>query len=161
MCPNFHCNLTVRFTFNCCSRYSGMILKLIYTLLKTVHICSVSAKELSNLYVTTPLKNFPVVYSSRWVFLHFCKKLAVSQRLQKWKRWALTVAGLRISNVMCVYHQKSIYHISANSFCGNYSFLNLTLYTVTFDNNTYRCGNYSREETIQGRKLGIRFVCSL
>ena len=21
MCPNFHCNLTVRFTFNCCSKY--------------------------------------------------------------------------------------------------------------------------------------------
>jgi hypothetical protein len=24
---------------------------------------------------------------------------------------------------------------------------------VTFGNSTYRCGNYSREETIQGRKL--------
>jgi hypothetical protein len=24
---------------------------------------------------------------------------------------------------------------------------------VTFDHSTYRCGNYSREETIQGRKL--------
>ena len=40
------------------------------------------------------------------------------------------------------------YRISANSFCGNYSFLNLT-----FDHSTYRCGNYSREKTIQGRKL--------
>ena len=37
-----------------------------------------------------------------------------------------------------------IYHISANSFRGNYSFLNLTLFTVTFGNSTYRCGNYSR-----------------
>ena len=45
------------------------------------------------------------------------------------------------------------YRISANSFRGNYSFLNLTLFTVTFDHSTYRCGNYSREETIQGRKL--------
>ena len=45
------------------------------------------------------------------------------------------------------------YRISANSFRGNYSFLNLTLCTVTFDHRTYRCGNYSREETIQGRKV--------
>ena len=36
------------------------------------------------------------------------------------------------------------YHISSYS---------LTLCTVTFGNSTYRCGNYSREETIQGRKL--------
>ena len=46
-----------------------------------------------------------------------------------------------------------IYRISANSFRGNYSFLNLTLCTVTFGCSTYRCGNYLREETIQGRKL--------
>merc|ERR1711956_76215 len=45
------------------------------------------------------------------------------------------------------------YRISANSFRGNYSFLNLTLCNVTFKHSTYRCGNYSREETIQGRKL--------
>ena len=25
MCPNFHCNLTVWFTFNCCSKYSWII----------------------------------------------------------------------------------------------------------------------------------------
>ena len=50
-----------------------------------------------------------------------------------------------------------IYRISANSFRGNYSFLNLALFTVTFDLyfiNLNSCrGNYSREETIQGRKL--------
>ena len=34
------------------------------------------------------------------------------------------------------------YRISANSLC-----------TVTFVHSAYRCGNYSREETIQGRKL--------
>ena len=49
------------------------------------------------------------------------------------------------------------YRISANSFRGNYSFLNLALFTVTFDIyfiNLNSCrGNYSREETIQGRKL--------
>ena len=45
------------------------------------------------------------------------------------------------------------YRISPYSFRGNYSFLNLTLCTVTFGNSTYRCGSYSREETIQGRKL--------
>ena len=52
----------------------------------------------------------------------------------------------------------------ANSFRGNYSFLNLALFTVTFDLyfiNLNSCrGNYSREETIQGRKLfaEIRYV---
>ena len=45
------------------------------------------------------------------------------------------------------------YRISSYSFCGNYSFLNLTWCTVTFAHSTYRCGNCSREETIQGRKL--------
>ena len=49
------------------------------------------------------------------------------------------------------------YRISANSFRGNYSFLNLALCTVTFalyliNLNSCR-GNYSKEETIQGRKL--------
>ena len=29
MCPTFHCNLTVRFTFNCCSKYNGC--KLVYS----------------------------------------------------------------------------------------------------------------------------------
>ena len=32
-------------------------------------------------------------------------------------------------------------------------FLNLTLCSVTFGHRTYRCGNYSREEIIQGQKL--------
>ena len=41
-------------------------------------------------------------------------------------------------------------------------FFNSILYTVTFGNSTFRCGNYSREETIQGRKLyeEIRYVLS-
>ena len=51
------------------------------------------------------------------------------------------------------------YRISANSFRGNYSFLNLTLCTVTFGDSTYRCGNYSRKETIQGRKLFAEIRC--
>ena len=29
MCPNFHCNLTEGFTFNCCSKHSWIIIKLI------------------------------------------------------------------------------------------------------------------------------------
>ena len=45
------------------------------------------------------------------------------------------------------------YRISANSFRRKYSFLNLTLWAVTFEYSTYRCRKYSREETIQGRKL--------
>ena len=52
---------------------------------------------------------------------------------------------------------KTTYRISTNSFRGNYSFLNLALFTVTFDLyfiNLNSCRvNYSREETIQGRKL--------
>ena len=58
---------------------------------------------------------------------------------------------------------ESNYRISANSFRGNYSVLNLTLCTVTFAHSTYRCGNYSREETIQGRKLfaEIRYMLLL
>ena len=52
---------------------------------------------------------------------------------------------------------KNTYRISANSFRGNYCFLNLALFTVIFDLyiiNLNSCrGNYSREETIQGRKL--------
>ena len=47
------------------------------------------------------------------------------------------------------------YRISANSFRGNYSFLNLTLCTVTFGHSTYRCGNYSRAETIRGNTVCI------
>ena len=55
------------------------------------------------------------------------------------------------------------YRISSYSFRGNYSFLNLTLCTVTFNHSTYRWGNYSREETIQGRKLyeKIRYVADM
>ena len=29
LCPDFHCNLAVRFTFHCCSKYSLIIVKLI------------------------------------------------------------------------------------------------------------------------------------
>ena len=47
----------------------------------------------------------------------------------------------------------STYCISVTSFHRNYSFLNLTLCAVTFVHSTYRCGNYSSEETIQRRKL--------
>ena len=42
-------------------------------------------------------------------------------------------------------------------------FLNLTLCSATLGHSTYRCGNYSREETIQGRKVfaDIQYlVCS-
>ena len=50
-----------------------------------------------------------------------------------------------------------IYRISANSFRGNYSFLNLVLFTVTFDLyfiNLNSCrGNYSRAETIRGNTV--------
>ena len=39
------------------------------------------------------------------------------------------------------YDQFRYYRISANSFCGNYSFLNLTLCTVTFGYSTHTCKN--------------------
>ena len=57
------------------------------------------------------------------------------------------------------------YRTSANNFRGNHSFLNLTLCTVTFDHSTYRCGNYSREETIRGNTVVVllkisKFQCN-
>ena len=47
--------------------------------------------------------------------------------------------------------------ISVNSFRGIYSFLNLTLCTVTLVtvHTLYRCGNYSREETICGNTVYV------
>ena len=45
------------------------------------------------------------------------------------------------------------YRISANSFHGNNSFLNLSLCTVTLDHSTQRRGNYSRAETIRGNTV--------
>ena len=51
------------------------------------------------------------------------------------------------------------YRISANSFRGNYSFLNLTLCTVTFGlqyiqvRKLFKGGNYSRAETIHGNTV--------
>ena len=53
------------------------------------------------------------------------------------------IQGLRLLLII------SIYRISR----GNYSFLDLTLCTVTFDHSTYRCGNYSRAETIRGNTV--------
>ena len=50
-------------------------------------------------------------------------------------------------NVFIFYEIKSRYRISANSFRGNYSFLNLTLCTVT------KVTVHTGAETIQGRKL--------
>ena len=47
----------------------------------------------------------------------------------------------------------TVYRISSYSFRRNYSFLKLTLCTMTFGYSPYRCRNYSREETIQGRKI--------
>ena len=56
---------------------------------------------------------------------------------------------------------KNTYRISANSFRGNYCFLNLALFTVTFDLyfiNLNSCrGNYSREETIRRNMVCIMY----
>ena len=53
---------------------------------------------------------------------------------------------------------KKTYRISANSFRGNYSFLNLALCTVTFGYSTvwklFKGGNYSRKYGICTRDLG-------
>ena len=76
------------------------------------------------------------------------------------RRWKLQLWWEKFSNQDGQVFRKNdisnhdfTYRISANSFRGNYFFLSLTLCTVTFGYSTYRCGNYSREETIQGRKL--------
>ena len=52
------------------------------------------------------------------------------------------------------------YRISANIFRGNYSFLNSTLCSVTFGHSKYRCGNYSRVETIRGITVSVYFSIS-
>ena len=67
---------------------------------------------------------------------------------------------------MVVYLARHVVHFEyVGSYCAvvlhwNGRVASLTLCTVTFGNSTYRCGNYSREETIQGRKLyeEIRYV---
>ena len=59
----------------------------------------------------------------------------------------------------------NIYRISANSFRGNYAFLKLeiekiqtvnTNFNFLHNNLNFCFGNYSREETIQRRKLHIK-----
>ena len=57
--------------------------------------------------------------------------------------WVVSFPSLSIVN----------YRISSYSFRGNYSFLNLTLCTVTFDYSTYRGGNYTKAETIRGNTV--------
>ena len=47
----------------------------------------------------------------------------------------------------------SRYRMSSYSFRGNYSFLKLALCTVTFGDSTWKCGNYSRLETIRGNRV--------
>ena len=72
---------------------------------------------------------------------------------REFSQW-LRLSFVRIMNAACTVNSIPI---SANSFRGNYSFLNSALFTVTFDLyliNLNSCrGKYSREETIQGRKL--------
>ena len=67
-------------------------------------------------------------------------------------------------NFKIVHSFECIYRISANSFRGNYSFLNLTLFTVTFDLyfiNLNSCrGNYSRAETIRGNTVNVFYLLS-
>ena len=55
-----------------------------------------------------------------------------------------------LNSILCRLHTYCIY---SYSFRGNYSFLNLIVCAMNFGHSTYRCGSYSREETIQGRKL--------
>ena len=81
--------------------------------------------------------------------------------------------SLKVSTAMCrtVLHLtemsqwdqilcKFAYRISSYSFRGNYSFLNSTLCSVTFGHSKYRCGNYSRVETIRGITVSVYFSIS-
>ena len=93
--------------------------------------------------------------------LHYCKNCTNRGRFYQYLFLIIRRVFSKTNKPFCfpsslgfsTFSEKNIYHISAYSFRGNYSFLNLTLCTVTFGNSTQRCGNYSREETIQGRKL--------
>ena len=74
------------------------------------------------------------------------------------KKMKGTCSGTHWSRINKFLQKRNLYYrISANSFRGNYSFLNLALFTVTFDLyfiNLNSCrGNYSREETIRGNTI--------
>ena len=62
--------------------------------------------------------------------------------IQIWWSW------IRPVKRPCPSEQRNTYRISSYSFRGNSSFLNLT-----FGHSTYRCGDYSREETICGNMV--------
>ena len=72
----------------------------------------------------------------------------------------MTYLKLKSCHFVTCWVCKNNYRISSYSFRGrNYSFLNLTSCTVTFVYSTYRCGNYSRAETIWGNTVvGLRLV---
>jgi hypothetical protein len=79
-----------------------------------------------------------------------CEKLTSNGRVVEVSYWSFEIQMLRVSKFL----YSNVYRISSYSFRGNYSFLNLTLCnTVSFGDSAYKCGNYSREETIQGQKL--------
>ena len=84
-----------------------------------------------------------------------------------WKKLTFTVTCKVLEKKLLLATNKKVYNIPKIGkkwsaiyspflipyFRRNYSFLNLILCSVTFYHSTYRCGNYSREGTIQGRKV--------
>ena len=77
----------------------------------------------------------------------------VTWSISSWQEYHKSVFFFNLTKLQFLNDKIYSYRISANSFRGNYSFLNLSLCTVTFDHSTYRCGNYSREETICGNTV--------
>ena len=87
--------------------------------------------------------------------IRMTKSEDIAETVIKFTFWDQNLERQRIYNTYII--QNFIYRISANSFRGNYSFLNLTLGSMTFGYSTFRCGNYSREETIRGNTVIFLF----
>ena len=158
------------------SRYPPLYQK-IHLLPKPATDFSFFQKILQCLYDHQYLQTF---YCS-WTFFSTWEQYNVCQnwRFDKqhnifWKKLTFTVTCKVLEKKLLLATNKKVYNIPKIGkkwsaiyspffipyFRRNYSFLNSTLCTMTFGHRTYRCGNYSREETIQRQKLfaEIRYV---
>ena len=105
----------------------GLASKIVGIFFKSTYVSGIINQILRNVhkYAVQNIFHFNLPYLTRAL----TKKLHIGQLLQASKR------------------------LTVDRYFREYSFLNLTLCTVTFGNSTYRCGNYSREETIRGNTV--------
>ena len=98
------------------------------------------------------------------IFVAFCERLCPSLIFFHWNT-QLKNGGRQIkavleadNSIIFQLSQNELFAVTKNSFCGNHYFLNLTLFIMTFVHTRYRCGNYSREETICGNTVSNRWM---